>query len=77
MHPTSTLHLDLTAMAPVDGVVAAVGGSTAVAAAATADARQPPPQQAYPVKRFVYVIANVTALSGLLFGCVGGLQGCL
>lgn len=27
-------------------------------------------QTTYPVKRFVYVIANITALSGLLFGCV-------
>lgn len=29
----------------------------------------------YPVKPFVYVIANITALSGLLFGWVGGWVG--
>lgn len=39
---------------------------------------EPPPEQTttvYPVKRFVYVIANITALSGLLFGYDIGKKG--
>jgi hypothetical protein len=54
-------------MAPANN---AVDGADAATAGAGGGQQQQPQQEAYPVKRFVYVIANVTALSGLLFGCV-------
>lgn len=58
-------------MAPANNA----GDGAAAATTGAGGGQQPQPQQpqqqeAYPVKRFVYVIANVTALSGLLFGCV-------
>jgi len=45
--------------------------NTLAPAAATAAV----PPTVYPVKRFVYVIANITALSGLLFGYDIGEEG--
>jgi len=59
-------------VAPADGD--GDGAAAAAAAAAAAQGRGPGQAAAtttYPVKRFVYVIANITALSGLLFGWVG------
>ncbi len=55
-------------------MVAPADGDGDGAAAAAAQGRGPGQAAAtttYPVKRFVYVIANITALSGLLFGWVG------